>query len=341
MDAARYCHLGADPRNVNYVPRLQIGISRLVPFQDQIIQVQIGYHGIVPLQLDMAHGTIRSRASGLEQCIHQSTERTHGVSPRPPRVTEYEDLDRSQLANIDVDVKVFKETADGGVNNAIEPVIADTGNGDGAHSGEINLPCSIHIHSGIKVNLAPGANQQLVARSNHVIGLHRNAVHRRERGRDIFEELVTENWQFHSHGGLHVSLKLCFYVLGHYRRLGKGVGKEHWKGAVFSPLETLESGYRRSSICSCPLPPLGRALRRVLIGVPRRAAAICSDTLSTRWSWDGERGLRKAIKREAYRNQCQRLFDHFKYPLVCRNGIGPRRKSRHARKVRYLAKPTA
>src|SRR5690242_15873973 len=108
-------------------------------------------------------------------------------------LSNYEHLNRAELTKIDIQIEVLEDSSDGGLQVRIDLLILKPRYGYAANSWQINLAIAIDNNAGVEIDLSPGANQELVARTDYVVRRHRDAVHRRECAGHIFEEIASVN----------------------------------------------------------------------------------------------------------------------------------------------------
>ena len=143
----------------------------------------------------MAHRASRRRSSRCKERVYQCAERADGVHTRLAGAAQNKHLDGAKLAQGHIQVKILVERGNRRVQKALQLLEAQTGDSQGAHRGNKDLPISIHGHARIQIDLSPHMNEQLVARPNHVICWNRNPVKRRKGCGSFIEQLSAENLQ--------------------------------------------------------------------------------------------------------------------------------------------------
>src|SRR5207244_2519466 len=97
-DAARDRGERADRREVDHVAGEKLDVPRLVPREQQVVDVELADDAVAALELDRAHGAAAGRAADREDGVHQGAERAQRVRAGALRIADYEHLDRAQLA---------------------------------------------------------------------------------------------------------------------------------------------------------------------------------------------------------------------------------------------------
>ncbi len=223
VDAAGDRGQGADRRDVDHVAGQELGVLRFVAREQEVVQVQVGDDLAVALELDRAHRAGGGGAAGGEDRVHQGAERAHGVGAGALGVADHEHLHRAQLAHGDQQVEVAEVARHRGLHELRDVLVRDAGHRDRAHARDVDHAVAVDHRAVVDVDLAPGADQELVARADHVVGRDRDVLHRGERGGCALEQVVAEQRQALAGGVVDEGLELVLLGRGGCeRRLGRG-----------------------------------------------------------------------------------------------------------------------
>ena len=146
-------------------------------------------------------------ARGKER-IHQGAERTHRIGTRAAGLAYDEDLNGTQLAEIDSEIKVPEDASDLGPNLLAEVGEGGPGDVDAADLRQVNVTGTIDFDIGVEIDLSPHPNPHLIAGSDHVIGRHRDLVDRGKGGGNSTKEFLAIDGKDLAGGGGHQFLKL-------------------------------------------------------------------------------------------------------------------------------------
>lgn len=180
VDRAQHRHAGASRGVDDDVPRQQPDVPVLVAVDDEVVEVQLGDDLAVTAQLDLAHAAVLGRAAAGEDGADQGRQAADGVVAWPARLPDDEDLDAAQLAQGDVEAEVPEHPAHLGAQVGFGVSGLDAGHAHGADAGDVDLPVAVDGGAVVDVDAAPGADVQLVARAEHVVDRHGDAVNGRE-----------------------------------------------------------------------------------------------------------------------------------------------------------------
>ena len=170
-------------------------ILRLVAFEQQIVEVEFGNHLVAALQLHAAQRSLGGRADRGEHRVDQGGEGADRVAAGLAHLADDEHLDRAQLAECHHEVEILEHARHRAAHAGIQILIAGGSNVDGADLRNVDAAIAIHCGAHVDVDLAPGADQDLVARPDDVIRRHRHAVQRGKGGEFLFEQVVAEHRQ--------------------------------------------------------------------------------------------------------------------------------------------------
>src|SRR5438270_5203338 len=148
----------------------------------------------------MSHRAFACRSTRSEDRIHQRAERTHSVAAGMAGPPDNEDLNRAQLPDVDAQIEVPKEFTDRGLKIGLELLVLHSGHADCAYARDVHVAIAIDDRAIIDVDRAPGADQELVARSNYVVRGNRHAVDGREGRWDLRKERLSKDWQLLADG---------------------------------------------------------------------------------------------------------------------------------------------
>src|SRR5262249_4468133 len=146
--------------------------------QKKIVKIEFRRCGACTLQLDVAHGSLRRRAAGSEQGIHQRAQRTDRISTGAPHLTHYKDLHGAQLPKVDVEIEIAKDALQLRSQITRELLKLESGDVDVADLRNVDGAGAIDRQFQVEIQLAPHAQQNLVARAEHIIRRDRYAIHR-------------------------------------------------------------------------------------------------------------------------------------------------------------------
>jgi hypothetical protein len=163
---------------------------RLVAPAQEIVNVEVGEGAIAAAQLDVPHRACRGGPAGGKERIDQRAERADGVRSRLPCASQNEDLDGAKLAHRDIQFEALVEIADGRAEIAVELLVAQSRPRAGfPPSVEKDLAIPVHCHAGIEIDFSPHPYQQLISRTQYVIGGHRNPIHGSKSCGNFIEQL--------------------------------------------------------------------------------------------------------------------------------------------------------
>src|SRR5256885_8338445 len=77
----------------------KLNVPRLVPREQQVIDVELAHDAVAALELDRAHGAAAGRAADGEDGVHQGAEGAQRVRAVALRIADHEQLDRAKLAH--------------------------------------------------------------------------------------------------------------------------------------------------------------------------------------------------------------------------------------------------
>ena len=117
-------------------------------------------------------------------------ERAHGVGAGPARLAHDEDLDRAELAERHDQLEIAEVLRHRLLHLRREVLVANARDLHRAHARDVDRAVAVHYRAVVDVDLAPGADHQLVARADQVVRRDRDVLHRREGGRRAAEEVV-------------------------------------------------------------------------------------------------------------------------------------------------------
>ena len=103
---AHHCDLRSHIGDEDHVARLQPDVFGLVPVQQQVVQVEVGDRLASALYLNVAQAALRKRPTRGKQGIQQRAQRSDRIAARLHRLADHEDLDRPQLSQVNIQVKV-------------------------------------------------------------------------------------------------------------------------------------------------------------------------------------------------------------------------------------------
>src|SRR5205085_9536656 len=106
----------------------------------------------------------------------------------------HKNLDGAQSSHARAQFKILEIAANGIFQHVIDLVITHSGNLDVADSGQVNRAGAVHQGRVIiNAHLAPGADEQLIARPKQVIRRYRDLVQRRKSRRNVLEKAFAKN----------------------------------------------------------------------------------------------------------------------------------------------------
>src|SRR6266568_1383432 len=127
-------------------------------------------------------------AAGKDR-IDQCTEGTDCVTTRAARLSGDEYLDGTQLTQIHVEVVIAIDAIEARFQKALQLSELQSGNANFANLRDIDRAGAVDSEMEILSILTPSADEQFIARSEHVIGGYRNLLHRRKSVGHIQEEV--------------------------------------------------------------------------------------------------------------------------------------------------------
>src|ERR1039458_4343809 len=119
-------------------------------------------------------------ASGRENGVHERAERADGISARPACLSQNEYLDRAELTHVDAQIEIAIDAADRRLEEILDLNELKAGYRLRADLRDVYSAGAIHNGGDVEVDLPPRANEKLIARPNHIVGSHGNAVGRGE-----------------------------------------------------------------------------------------------------------------------------------------------------------------
>ena len=111
-----------------------------------------------------------------------------------PDLPHHEDLVGAELAQGHGQVEVVVDAADGGLDQGLQLVVPDAADVDAADLGDGEDAAAVHDRVVVDVDLAPGADQDLVTRPEHVVGGDGDVLAGGEHGRGL-EHVLAEDRQ--------------------------------------------------------------------------------------------------------------------------------------------------
>src|SRR4051794_4650303 len=106
------------------------------------------------------------------------------------RLANDEDLDRAQLSQVNVQIKVLEHASDRALKISVHLLIFQACDSHATDARQIDLAVAVDEDASIEIDLSPGANQEFIARSHDVIRRHGNTIDGRERTRHILEKIA-------------------------------------------------------------------------------------------------------------------------------------------------------
>jgi hypothetical protein len=179
-------------REVDDVAGQERRVLRLVAAKEQVVEVELGHHLRAALQLDRTH---RARGRGPargEHGVHEGGKRAHRVGAGARGAPDHEDLDGAELAERDEQLEVAEVPRHRLLDQRREVGVPDPRHGDRAHARDRDHAVAVHDGPVVDVDLPPGADHELVAGADEVVGRHRHVLHRREGGRSREEVVAVE-----------------------------------------------------------------------------------------------------------------------------------------------------
>ena len=201
---------------VDHIARQKRGVMRFVAPAEQVIEVNLSEQAIAPPQFDATHAAGRRRAPAGEYSVDQGTQRAQRIHSRLACAAQHEDLNAAQLSHGDVQLEILEQTGDGCAHKPFHLLKAQTRHAQASNPRHKYLSVPVDRDPRIQIDLPPGTDLQLIARTEHVVGRDWSASQRGKRGRDLVKELPAVDR--HRPAGL---------VFGKYLELGLGRDRPH------------------------------------------------------------------------------------------------------------------
>ena len=186
---------GADRWHEDHVAGKKLRVAGLVALQQQVVEIEFRDDLVAALELNLAQRTLGGRAARCQQRVDEGRERADRVAAGLTHLADDEHLDRTQLAERHHQVEIPEHARYRTAHAGVKILIAGRGDVDGPDLRDVDAAIAIHRGAHVDIDLSPGADQDLVPRTDDVIGRHRHPVQRRKRGERTVEQVVAEHRQ--------------------------------------------------------------------------------------------------------------------------------------------------
>ena len=112
MDIASHSDLRAHRRNIDHIAGKQGRILGHIAKNQQIVQIEMGDGLAISPELDVAQGALNGWSAGGKQSGDKGAERTQGVGAGAASLADDKDLNRTQLAHLDIEIETLVNVAD-------------------------------------------------------------------------------------------------------------------------------------------------------------------------------------------------------------------------------------
>jgi hypothetical protein len=191
-------HLAGDPglppgrRHENHVARQQPGVAARIAAQQQIVEIEPGYEPAAPFELDIAQAAERLDAAAHEQGVGQCGHPAHQVRAGSLRIAQHEDTDGTDAAQRHGGCHAAELALHATLYLVLHPGKAEPRDRQRADAGKQQRTIAGDGQFMQAVILAEELDDHAVARTDDIIGGHRDIAGRGEGAGGAAEQIQTE-----------------------------------------------------------------------------------------------------------------------------------------------------
>ncbi len=133
-------------------------------------KIKVGNGLPIAAELNVAQRALDGGTTGGKQRGDQGAERAKGVGSWAAGLAYDKNLDRPQLPHLHIKIEALVNVADCVMDMLLNLCVRQTGNVNLAYLGEVDRTGTIDGKLRVEIDLPPDANDQLIPRSEDVIG---------------------------------------------------------------------------------------------------------------------------------------------------------------------------